>query len=177
MRIKYAPLNKSGISLVEIMVTVLISSILIAGLYVALNVAKKSWEENTIRIELQQELRKATEWMKRELLEAGPTSITNVSANGSPETYINFKMPSGITDGSIIWDSNPIQFALGGTTGTDLIRAYNGTKIIAKNINSIEFTRQSTTPDILEVSINAQETTTNGRTLDLQTEFQIKLRN
>lgn len=179
MSTKKKKLNKSGFTLVEMIVTILIFSILIGGLYASLHLGAESWGTNKTSIELQQELRKATEHIKNELLEASPSSITNVSANGIPETYINFKIPQGVSNGTILWDPNSIQFALGGTNTTNLIRstANGSSKVIATDISAIEFTRQTLTPNVLDIKITAQKSTSGNRDLSQQTEFKISLRN
>ena len=59
-------MNKQGFSLVETMVTVFIFVILAGGLYATLQVGDSSWQTNQTKVELQQELRKAIDWMKDE---------------------------------------------------------------------------------------------------------------
>ncbi len=159
----------------EIMVTILVFSILMTGLYTALRAGDESWETNKTRMELQQDLRKAMEWMKYELTEAGDTSITNVLANGNWFTSIVFKIPTGVSNGAIAWDANTITFQI---SANQLQRVYNGTtKILANNITSLQFRRQAATSDILEVALTAQKTTVKGKTVTRQLTFEVQLRN
>ncbi|MFH1360305.1 MAG: prepilin-type N-terminal cleavage/methylation domain-containing protein [Candidatus Omnitrophota bacterium] len=63
--------NKSGLSLMEIMVVTAIFSIVVLGIYVALSVGQSSWFNTDANIEIQQNLRKALQRMTRELQESG----------------------------------------------------------------------------------------------------------
>jgi len=171
-------LNNRGMTMTEVMVTTLIFSFIIAGLYAAGAVGQNNWDVNDVQIGLQQELRKAMEWMINDLRQAGNASIVDVPADGNWYTTITFKTPSGVTGGSIDWNANSIQFVLGGSSSNQLQRLEaSQTKIIAQNIQTLQFRRLTTSPDILEVNMLAQNSTVKGTQVDYQLDFEIQLRN
>ena len=170
--------DRKGFSLAEAMITVFIFSLMIGGLYSILYVGQESWEANKVKIELQQSLRRGMEWMKYDLYQAGQSSISNVPADGNLYTTITFKIPTGVTGGVITWDTNSIQFVLGGTNNEDLQRIYGGvTKVLASSMSSLQFRRQAASPDILEVKMAAQKQTVQDKTINYQLDFQVELRN
>lgn len=167
--------NCHGFTMVEMLVCILIFSYIAGGLYTVISVGDSSYQNNSAQVELQQELRKGMEWMKFELQQAGPTSISNVPSNGSWYTSISFKIPTGVSSGAISWATNPIQFS---RSGTDLLRTYSGTsRVIAQDITSIQFRRTSAAPKILEIAMTGQVTAIKGETLQDTLNFKIKLRN
>jgi len=171
-------LNTSGFSMAEVLVTVLIFSSLAAGLYSVAMVGESSWQTNKAQIEIQQELRKSASFMIPELLQAGDSSITNVRADNNWYDTIIFKKPTGILSGSVTWDAEETQYVLGGTGGTQLLRIQGAdTRVISDHINSMQFRRQTATPNTLEVRLDAQNSTLQGRTLQMDLIFNIHLRN
>ena len=175
---KIFKLGKSGFSMAEMLVTVLIFSILIGGIYASLAVGEASWETNKVKIELQQELRKAMEWMKFDLQQAGPTSITNVPADDTWYTTITFKTPNGVSGGSINWEADTMQFVLGGTGSTQLQKVQAGTTtVLAQNIKTLNFRRSTTNSNILEISMLAEKNTVKGDTINYQLDFEVQIRN
>lgn len=169
----------NGFSLVEVMVTMFIFSILVTGLYASLAAGENSWQVNKTKMELQQELRKAVEWMKYDLQEAGSGSITNVPADGAWYSTITFKTPDGVTSsGAINWSSDTTQFILAGTNSNELHRIIGSTtKILAQSISSLHFRRQSTSSEILEVGLIAQKDTDKGISVSSQLMLEVQLRN
>ena len=167
----------------ETLVVMLIFSMVAGSLYATVAVGETSWQVNKTKIEVYQELRKAMDWMKYELQQAGDSSIVDVPADGvtCPCTVITFKIPdpvSPIVAGDINWSANTIQFALGGADETDLQRTEAGvTRTLATNIQSLTFTRQVASSNILEVSVQAQKDTVKGIPLTSQLDFEVQLRN
>jgi Tfp pilus assembly protein PilW len=168
-----------GLTLVEALVTVLIFSIILGATYTVLISGSDSWEVNNVRVELQQELRKAMDWMSQELREAGSASITNVLANGTWYTTITFRTATGVTGGTIDWSTDTIQYVLGGADANQLqrIKAGDPTKIVALNIQSLQFRRQASSSDIVEVALQARKSTPKGNQLNVNSDFKIQLRN
>jgi len=167
-----------GFSLVESLVTMLIFSVIVAGIYATALAGDSSWQANKVRIELQQELRKGMEWMIYDLRQSGDSSITNVPADDNWYTTITFRTPAGVTAGSLSWNLSTVQFALGGADSNQLQRIDGaGTKVIAQDIQSLQFRRQAATPNILEVAMTAQQNTIKGTPVDHQLNFEIQLRN
>lgn len=171
--------SKAGFSMVELMVTMLIFTILAAGMYALSMVGDSSWHSNKARIELQQEMRKAMEALVLDLRETGGTSITNVPADGAWYSTITFKLPTGVNSGSINWDGFSVQYSV---ISGQLRRIYNVTptpitRTICQNVQSIQFRRQLANPDILEVAMQAQKNSSKGLALSYALNFDIQLRN
>ena len=136
------------------------------------------WEMSKTKTELQQELRKGMDWMIYELRQAGNLSIQNVPANGNWYSTITFQIPSGVTAGTLTWNASSIQFVKGGSGSNQLLRISGGnTKILGQYFQSLQFRRQSATPDILEVAMQAQKNTDRGRQVNYQLNFNVELRN
>ena len=170
--------NRQGLSLVEVMVTVLLFLLVAGALYLSASAGQNSWQVNSAQIGLQSELRKAMEWMKYDLIQAGPSSILDVPATGAAYTTITFQIPSTVSGGNIVWDSDRITFCLGGTDGTQLLRRKGADiKVIAQNVQTLQFTRQVAASDILEVALTGQTADIKGTPLSYQLSFQVKLRN
>ena len=176
---KHQKYNK-GYSLVEVLVTILIFSILAAAINTVLLVGESSWQTNSVRMELIQELRKATATMEDELRQTAPSAITAgpTVADGSTSTSITFFAPNGVSGNSIAWSANTTQFILGGTDSNQLQRIENGvTKVVAQNIATLGFSRAAATSDIIGVTLVAQKNTIKGITLTVNFAFEVQMRN
>ena len=172
--------NKRGISLVEALISVVIFAV-IAGIYfLVLLSGSDSWENNRTIIEVNQEVRKAMDWMKMDLMQAGSTSISDgpTQADGTWYTSITFKVATGVTSGVVVWSTNTIQYILGGANSTRLLRIQGAqTKTISQDIQSVRFRRQSSTPNIIEVEVAGRKTSAKQKVITLNTSFQLRLRN
>ena len=187
---------RAAFTLVEVLVTVMIFTILMAAIQTVLLVGQSSWQTNSVRAELGQELRKAIEWMKDDLRQTGDAAISDgpEDADDSDNTSITFRMAIGITDGSIQWDEDDedppneisTQFILGGADSNQLLKnvvvddgddSTNTTTVLAQNIRTLVFRRMSTAPDIMEVELGAQKVTADRRTINLGINFEVQMRN
>jgi len=150
-----------GVTLVEVMTTVVIFSFILGICYALLISGSDSWETNSARVELQQELRKAMDWITQDLRQAGSASIVNVPADGNAYTSITFRKSAGVSGGNLVWDSSTTRYFLGGTGGTQLLRQVGAqtASVIAQNIQSLQFSRQTSTANVVNVSIQTQKTT------------------
>ena len=186
--------NKKGFTLVEILVTVLIFSVLAAAVNTVLLAGDSSWQTNNVQVELQQDLRKAMDWMKDDIRQTGSIAIDNVPADGTWYTTITFQKAIGIDGGSIEWNndgaspSNEIttQFVLGGADSNQLQRltvtddgddATNTTTVVANNIQAVQFRRLASVSKVVEVDIDAQKTTVKGAVITSSLDFKVQLRN
>jgi len=183
MRMKEAKIKKElsrGFTLLEVMVTVLILSFLVGALYVSMNAGQRTWEVNRAQIDLQRELRKSMEQIKKDLFETGSAAIVDVPADDVWYTSITFHIPNTALNGSILWESNTFQYILGGTGLTELHRINSmgpATDIVAHDIQSVQFRRQSATPNIMEVALVGEDITLKGNSLTYQLNFELELRN
>jgi Tfp pilus assembly protein PilW len=170
--------SDTGSSLLEVLVTLMIFSIIIAAINATLLIGDSSWNTNSIHIELQQELRKSMDWMKDDLRQTGASAISDVPANGTWYTAITFQKTTGVSGGSITWDSDTTRFILGGS-GADQLQRIEGltTTVIAQSMQSVRFRRLAGAPDIVEVALQAQRDTFKGATITSNLNFKVQLRN
>ncbi len=174
-RLFSSKLNFRGFTLVETLVTTFIL-LLVSSIFLAvLTVGNDSWQINSGQTELQQEIRKAITHISDELRQSGASQIS-VEADGEVDTSAIFNVCNGMAGGNISWAPDSIQYAL---AGTELQRTEGGTDItvIAHNIASIEFIRESTTPEMVEVSLVAEKNTFKGLTITVSNIFDVNLRN
>jgi prepilin-type N-terminal cleavage/methylation domain-containing protein len=75
-------------------------------------------------------------------------------------------------DGNIEW-GNQITYSL---NGRQLLRN-SDPKPLANNIISLQFSRQSSTPNIVEIALQSEKKTVKGNIINLDLNFQLKLRN
>lgn len=169
--------GRHGFTLVEMMVTVAIFSFILGICYALFICGSDSWEANSTRVELQQELRKAMDWMSQDLRQAGSASIVDVPATGGIFTSITFRKSAGVSGGNHVWDASTTRYFLGGTGGTQLLRQVGSqtASVIAQNIQSAQFSRQTSASNIVDVSLQAQKTTLRGKTLAGKTPIQASL--
>jgi len=174
-----------GLTLVELMIVLLIFSIILGAIFAIMNVSRTSWQTGNVQVEMQQETRKGMDRMLRELRQSGQTIITGVPANGVSYSSIAFQIPEDgdndgdVTDGSgnIEWSAQ-ITYSLGGLDGEQLLRTSGGSSIVMANkIISLQFSRAATTPNILEISLQAQKNTAQGTTIQSNLNSQANLRN
>lgn len=173
-----------GFSLVETLVTTLIFAVLAGGIYAALVAGNTSWEVNRIRIELQQDLRIAMDRLKEDLTQASTISITDVPANNTWYSSITFRIPESVdTSGNIQWPDETIQYLLSGTDSNELTRqveedlVVTEERLIAQNIESLQIRRLTSTPEIVEITLQAQKDAQTGDTITVDSSFKLKLRN
>ena len=171
--------NKSGLTFVEALVVVLLFSVLFGACFAVLLSGSESWQTNSTYIQLTQELRKAMEWMKEDLVETGTSVITDVPADGNWYNTITFRRISSVTGGAIVWMTDTSKFFLGGASGRQLISRQGAStdKIIAQDIKTLQIRRPVGSSDIVEVSLTAERTTPKGRVLTAGLDFQVRVRN
>ena len=170
--------NNYGFSLVEVVIAAFLFSLLVGVCSTIFLSGSDAWQVNTLSVQLQQERRKAMDWIKEDLVEAGVSTITDVPADDAWHNGITFKIPAGVSNSTITWSTNTTNFALGGTGGYQVIRTVGGsTKVLAQNIHTLQFRRLSTAPNIVEISINSQKSTTRGILVSNTSSFKVKLRN
>ena len=169
--------KRRGYSLVELMIVVLVGVFIIGGLYSVLIVGKNNWEVNRDRVDLQQNMRTAFEWMRRDLRQSGVSTITGVPADGSANTSITFQIPSTVTSGNTVWAS-AITYSKGGTGNAQLLRTVGGTsKVIAQNVSSLSLSRTSSDPTVVVITLNLQKNTSQHGVMTLSRTTQVKARN
>lgn len=174
--------NKRGFTFLELIIVAALSMFLIGAAITISLAGRRSFEIGDALILLQQELRRGESLMVGEFHEGGQATISNVPADGDWYTQIDFKIPmpgeGGVSEGRIVWDSTPIQYLLGGTGGTQLLRNdQNGQSVLANDISSFRVRRQTNSPYVVEVALIGEKTTIVGDTVTADLNFSVKLRN
>ncbi len=173
--------SNTGFTFPELLVSVAIFVLITTGLYTLMLTSQEHWDANQVQIQLHQELRRAAGQMINDLRQTGsaePNLNASVPANGATYTAITFKKAASISSGALQWEANAIQFSRGGTGSTQLIKTQGGVQtVLANTISGLTFRRQSTSPDILEVTIQGQNSTDRGRSDSYQLSLEVQLRN
>ncbi|HLF19114.1 MAG TPA: prepilin-type N-terminal cleavage/methylation domain-containing protein [Candidatus Omnitrophota bacterium] len=167
--------SRSGFTLVEAMVAVILFSLLFGASMLIYLSGNESWHTNSVRLELQQEIRKGMSKVMDDLRQAG-TSVVSINADGTWNPTISFRTVTGVSGGSASWSTNLITYSV---SSDQLVRqvGLSTPGVVAIDIDSVQFRRQASTPDIVEVNLVAQGTTYRGRTLSISADFSIQLRN
>ena len=170
--------NRRGVTLVEVLVTVLLFTILMGISLELLVTGLDSYSVNRNRTELQQELRKSIDWIKEDLRQTGTAGLVSMNTN-TTYTSITFRTATGAAaGGTITWSADTVQYLLGGTGGVQLQRISGATtKNIAQNITTLQFRRDATTPNVITVTLTASSNQRKGGTVSLSYNFKVKMRN
>ena len=155
-----------GFSVVEIVVSVLILTFLVAGIFMVLNVGDMSYDTDMGLIHLQQQARLAMDGMTRELRQA------DISADPDGADSITFNAPLALNPTQWI---GPITYQLD-SNQNQIIRTLAGVpnKILGNNISSLSF---DLIGDNLDIELTCQITTTRRRDLSLSLKEKVRLRN
>jgi type II secretory pathway component PulJ len=154
---------------------VFIFSILSGACFTIMASSSSSFQVNRVKVELQQELRKAQNWMINDLRQTGSSVITNVPADGTSYSTITFRTSTGASGGAATWSTDTVQFAL---SGTQLQRTSGATtRVLAQNISSLSFKRDVSTSNLVEVTVGAQKKAPGSKTLTASVTFKVELRN
>lgn len=168
----------AGFTLLEFIVVASISLFLVGAAITISLAGRKSFEIGDARITLQQELRKAEDWIVDELHQGGQGTVSNVPANGVWYNQIAFRIPSTVIAGRIVWVSSQTQYSLGGAGGKQLLRSgQDGQTVFANDISSFQVRRQASSPYIVEFAFVGEKTTIVGDTINANLNFSVKMRN
>jgi type II secretory pathway pseudopilin PulG len=168
-----------GFTLVEAMLAVVLFTMLFGATLLIYISGTESWQANSVRLELQQEVRKSMSRIMDDLREAGTSSVIDVLPGAGWNNTVTFRKAAGISNGVVVWDGNTTSYYVGGTNSDQLIKkiGISTTSVAALNITTVQFRRQSATPDIIEVNLVASKNTFKGRNLSITSNFSIQLRN
>jgi Tfp pilus assembly protein PilV len=154
--------KNKGLTLIEIIIAVLLSSIILGAVFSVLSVARTLWKTGCSQLNVQQEGRKGIFLMMKELRQAESAAISGVPPDGTNYNSITFHIPDSISETGIIWSGN-IQYSLGGLNNTQLLRSQSGTqRVLANNISAVNFSRDAAAPDIVTISVTARKYTFPG---------------
>ena len=122
--------TRQGISLVEVMVTTLLSVSILAGIYATFIVGERAWRYYVDSIMVRQQIRMAMLVLTNELREARGALI--VKEEAPPGVRLNFLKPSA-GQISYLWNGS-------GEDANKLVRQdSSGTRVIASNISSVNY--------------------------------------
>ncbi|MFZ2357152.1 MAG: prepilin-type N-terminal cleavage/methylation domain-containing protein [Candidatus Omnitrophota bacterium] len=138
-----------GFTLLEVMISLVILSVLIAGIFGVLNISDKTYHNDMGLLELQQQVRQAMDGMVKELKQSKASSITISNAGAR----IDFKVPTDLTTSPVTYTS----FIAYYRSGNQILREFPAgtTKVLANDINALTF---SLTGNMLQVQLSAQQT-------------------
>ena len=114
-----------------------------------------SWQITGSQAQLAQELSQSVTWMTNDIRQGGASAVANVPADNSVYPQISFSTAQNVSGGGVVWGPL-INYSLGGPDGQQLIRTQNGqTRVIAVNITSLQFTRFTAAPNVVNVQLTA----------------------
>lgn len=183
--------RNAGSSLVEVIVATCIFLMLVDMAFVTLNTGMNSWFTGNTAVEARSEIIKTLSAMEKELKE---TASAQTLPNSGVSTSINFHLPGGADidgDGTIInwygfsplyepvieWSTTNITYELN-ASGEIIRRTSLGqSRVLARNISSLQFSRTATATNILQIDITAQKRDSKGRIVNDMARLMVKMRN
>jgi len=115
----FAPLEQvfgrgriKSFTLVEILIVVLTLGVLMAGFFYALITGESSWSFNAAKIEVQSEVRRAVDWIAKDVRQTRRVDIGS-NTNNPSSTHIKFKKVIGYDTtggGSVVLSNNFIEY-------------------------------------------------------------------
>ncbi|MBF0330352.1 MAG: prepilin-type N-terminal cleavage/methylation domain-containing protein [Candidatus Omnitrophica bacterium] len=135
--------NTRAYTMVEIVISIALFTVVMAGIYGALTTSQIIYNKNSAFMEMEAQCRNAVDRIVREVRQASSQTITT-NFNSTTNDKIMFTIPSAIG----------IQYYL---SGTNLVRrAPDGTtKTIASNVDRLKF---SLTGSLLTINVRASQT-------------------
>ncbi len=160
-----------GFTLIEALVTILIFSFAILGIYGFLNYARINYDTNLVWLNLQQQARQGMSWLSREVRQAyWPPEISGPDAYGNQAITFRMTPDANYVCYSVVKEgSEPWQLKRTDTTGT---------KKRANDITNLTFS--SPGGRILTITVTARKTFSSFgkvRTLTFPLTQQVKVRN
>ena len=153
-----------GITLVEALVTAVLSVSILAGIYATFLVGEKTWRYYVDSIMVRQQARMALLVLTNELREAKGALI--VKKEVPPSVRLDFLKPSAGKI-SYLWNGS-------GEDANKLIRQDNfGTRVIANNISSVHYAIMG---DLISIDISAASKPTVLQPMDLNLKEQVTFR-
>jgi prepilin-type N-terminal cleavage/methylation domain-containing protein len=137
-------------TLVEILVTILIFSFIVGGIYGVLNISKTNYDTNLVSLNLQRQARQGMSWLSREIRQARLSTIV-IEVDGNNNNIITFNT----------LDATGIKYYVG---TTQLKREYpTGTVgIRANDITVLSFPARSAGSNIQKIALEASKTFFSG---------------
>jgi prepilin-type N-terminal cleavage/methylation domain-containing protein len=165
-----------GFTLFEILVTILILTFIIGGIYGVLNISTTNYNTNLVSLNLQRMARQGMSWLSREIRQACLSTIV-VEVDGNNNNIITFNTLDA-TGIKYYVENNTVA----GKTLWQLKREYpTGTVIIrANDITGLSFPARSAGSNIQKIILGTSKTFFSGgkeRTLAFNLTEQVQVRN
>ncbi len=170
-----------GFTLIEVLVTTLIMSIIMAALFMTFSIENRSWFTGDATIELRDQVIRAIMTMDKDLSEGPASGVNSINlAVGASSNSVTFWLPDNSSgsvvapNGNIQW-TGPFKYSLNNATH-QVIRSFGVTNwTIANDITSLQFLRQASR--IIQVNITAQKKPTTSQQITDNEQAEIKIRN
>lgn len=191
--IRYTLYAKRAFSLLELLVAVAIFFIIIGAVFSLLISGKRAFEVGNVQVEVEQEARRALDYMTKELRQSSANKI-QAPADGTSSSTIIFEIPYDVDgDGDVINASGVIEWSDGAggigaitysLSGGQILRdlSLGGQLVLANRITALTFSRLLGA-DIIEISLTAEKYALTGFTLPgspkitISLNTQVKVRN
>ena len=158
-------IKNKAFTLVEVLVVTFISLILFSAIFMVLNMGEFQNRIGSTRIDVQQEVRRALDWMIKDLRQTNRNiiNVTNASALtfvglGTPEVFElpDFAICQGFAAGTIVWSPYTINYDLDAPNQTVIrTRSDTGQELKFNHINNLIFTKIGTST--LQIDISGQK--------------------
>lgn len=167
------------------MIVLCVFTIISGAIFAVFAMGNISWYTAEVQLIAHQNARGGMDAIIRELRQTRSSAIADVPADDNYYTSITFRIPEDTdgdgdvldNSGAIEW-SDTIQYSLGGLDNKQLLRTTGGAySVLANNVTSLQFRRQSTVPNLLEISLQTQKSTPEGRTIQMSLSSKVRLRN
>ena len=178
--------NVKGFTIVEVLISAVLIAVLIMAAFTVLDIGRGSWFSGDVRVELRNEITRAFMGMEREIRETRPVSAQMNINYGAAANSITFKIPTTDVDGVvldsfgyIVWSGN-IVYALNGNNEIVRTDPDGSTRVLAKYITSLQFSRNRTPAlpqDLLIINITAQKASGVGKIASETGQLILRMRN
>lgn len=160
---------KKGFGLVEMLVVAAIFTFIITAVFNVLLTGSRGFETGDVQIEVEQEARRAIDYMVKELRQTNANKIST-PASGMSASIITFEIPCDVdADGDVIsatggveWSNDAGANRIGTITysmsGGQILRALSlgGQAVLANRITALSFNRPLG-KDLIEISLTAEK--------------------
>jgi type II secretory pathway pseudopilin PulG len=168
--------KKAAFTLIEVLISALILSFVVAGVFMVLNVGRFSISVNSVKLQTQQESRTILDWIVKDLRQ---TTSSEIIANEPSASHIKFRLCNGYSyeDQQITW-GNYIEYTYNGEE-KKLTRQDYGTGRLWQfyDVSGIIFDTTLLSQGKLGVSVGVQKQTSSGLILYSTLSSEVEIRN
>lgn len=143
-------ISRRSFTFVEVLFTILVTSLLSGALLYALNTGQFSHAFSSTQADLQAEVRRLTDWVSRDARETVPYEINN---NNPSQTHIKFRKVQGwnTTSEVLLWSSNYFEYTYDAASKT-ITRSDGGQTLVFNNIIQPPFYTKDTSGNTVPLS-------------------------